>query len=189
MDTVKLATGQTVFPGLRYADARAAIAWLQRAFAAEPHVVHDDPDGTIMHAELIIAGNTIMLGNTSDDGYPVRSLQQAQGVTAGIYVVLPVRPLLTPFTLAPLQLERTSPRPPTIPTTARTSLEHSISRAIPGPSERTSQRSANSYATETCDDEPVPVLHCGALTAASGLSPTWTFEMRKSRTQRSDYCL
>ncbi len=89
MDTVKVATGQTVFPGLRYADARAAIAWLQRAFAAEPHVVHDDPDGTIMHAELIIAGNTIMLGNTSDDGYPVRSLQQAQGVTAGIYVVLP----------------------------------------------------------------------------------------------------
>jgi len=86
-----MATGQTIFPGLRYADARAAITWLQRAFDAETHVVYDHSDGTISHAELIIAGNLIMLGNTRDDDpvNPVRSPQQVHAVTAGIYVVLP----------------------------------------------------------------------------------------------------
>jgi len=87
MNTVKMATGQTIFPGLRYADARAAITWLQRAFDAETHVVYDHSDGTISHAELIIAGNLIMLGNTRDDDpvNPVRSPQQVHAVTAGIY--------------------------------------------------------------------------------------------------------
>ncbi len=89
MNTVKAPTGQTIFPGLRYADAHAAIAWLQRAFAAETHVVYDDSEGGVAHAELIVAGNMIMLGNTRDDGYPVRSPQQVHAVTAGIYVVLP----------------------------------------------------------------------------------------------------
>lgn len=91
MTTTKAATGQTIFPGLRYTDARAAIAWLQRAFGAEPHVVYDHPDGTVAHAELIIAGNIFMFGNTRDDDpvNPVRSPQQVHGVTAGIYVVLP----------------------------------------------------------------------------------------------------
>ncbi len=91
MSNVKTATGQTIFPGLRYTDARAAIAWLQRAFDAETHVVYDHPDGTVAHAELIIGGNLIMLGNTrnNDPVNPVRSPQQVHGVTAGIYVVLP----------------------------------------------------------------------------------------------------
>jgi uncharacterized glyoxalase superfamily protein PhnB len=81
--------GQTIFPSVRYADAHAAIAWLQKAFAAEPHVVYDADDGTVAHAQLAIAGNLIMLGNSRDDDYPVRSPKEVNAVTGGLYVVLP----------------------------------------------------------------------------------------------------
>ncbi|MGI8737916.1 MAG: hypothetical protein DLM53_00575 [Candidatus Eremiobacter antarcticus] len=79
---------QTVYPALRYTDARAAIAWLERAFGAEPHVVYDTADGTVGHAELMIAGNLVMLGNSRDDDYPVRSPKEVNGVTGSIYVAL-----------------------------------------------------------------------------------------------------
>src|ERR1700687_3136966 len=84
-----IVAGQTIFPSFRYTDARAAIAWLQRAFDAQPHVVYDAPDGTVAHAELLIAGNLIMIGNSRDDDYPVRSPKEVGAVTGGIYVVLP----------------------------------------------------------------------------------------------------
>ncbi len=80
---------QTIFPAVRYADARAAIAWLQRAFAAKPHVVYDAPDGSVAHAQLWIAGNLIMLGDSRDDDYPVRSPKEVNATTGSIYVVLP----------------------------------------------------------------------------------------------------
>jgi uncharacterized glyoxalase superfamily protein PhnB len=83
------AHGQTIFPSARYTDAREAIAWLGRAFAAEPHVVYDAPDGTVAHAELIIAGNIFMLGHTRDDDYPVRSPREVKAVTGALYVALP----------------------------------------------------------------------------------------------------
>ena len=82
-------TTQTIFPGMRYVDARAAVDWLEKAFGAQKHVVYEGPDGTIAHAELWIAGNLIMFGQTRDDAYPVRSPKQVNGVTGGIYVVLP----------------------------------------------------------------------------------------------------
>jgi uncharacterized glyoxalase superfamily protein PhnB len=80
---------QTIFPGVRYSDARAAIAWLECAFAAQRHVVYDGPDGTVAHAEVLIAGNIVMLGSTRDDGYAVRSPKEVNAVTSGFYVVLP----------------------------------------------------------------------------------------------------
>lgn len=89
MSQVSVAVGQTIFPTVRYTDARAAITWLERAFGARQHVVYDADDGSVAHAELIIAGNMIMLGNTRDDDYPVRSPKQVSAATGGLYVVLP----------------------------------------------------------------------------------------------------
>src|ERR1700682_2217753 len=90
MSTSAATSSQAIFPGVRYVDARAAIAWLQQAFGAEPHVVYDAPDGTVAHAELIVAGNLIMLGNSRDDDYPVRSPKEVNGVVTGsLYVALP----------------------------------------------------------------------------------------------------
>ena len=80
---------QTIIPALRYVDAHAAIAWLERVFGAERHVVYDMPDGTLAHAQVRIAGNLIMLGDTREDDYPVRSPKQVDAATMGLYVVLP----------------------------------------------------------------------------------------------------
>jgi uncharacterized glyoxalase superfamily protein PhnB len=73
---------------MRYRDARAAIAWLASAFAAQPHVVYDADDGTVAHAQLLVAGNLVMLGDSRDDAYPVRSPLEVNAVTGGLYVVL-----------------------------------------------------------------------------------------------------
>jgi uncharacterized glyoxalase superfamily protein PhnB len=81
---------QSIYPALRYTDAHAAIAWLERAFGAEKHVVYDAPDGTVGHAQIRVAGNIIMLGESRDgDDYPVRSPKSLGGVTMSLYIVLP----------------------------------------------------------------------------------------------------
>ena len=81
--------GQTLFYGTRYVDARAAIDWLEAAFGALAHVVYDAPDGSIMHAELRIAGNIFMLGNTRADDDTIRSPRDVHAATGSFYVALP----------------------------------------------------------------------------------------------------
>ena len=56
-------TQQTVFPGLQYRDARAAIQWLEEAFGFERHAVHEGEDGAIVHAELLAGQSILMLGS------------------------------------------------------------------------------------------------------------------------------
>ena len=57
---------QTIFPALHYRDADAAIAFLSAAFGAEEKAVHRDDRGVIAHAELMIAGSMVMLGQAGD---------------------------------------------------------------------------------------------------------------------------
>jgi len=87
--TKPLAT-QRIFPAIRYVDARAAIAFLERAFDFKPQVVFDGPDGGVAHAQLVLHGQIIMLGSSRDHAeYPVRSPKEANGVaTGGIYFAL-----------------------------------------------------------------------------------------------------
>ncbi len=89
MDQTNVAVKQAVYPGLRYIDARAALSWLERAFGFAAQVVYDGPDGTVAHAQILVAGNVVMLGTSRDDIYPVRSPREVGGVTGGIYVALP----------------------------------------------------------------------------------------------------
>lgn len=72
----------SIYPALRYADAKAAIDWLGRAFGFERHQVHENPDGTIAHAELKLGDGMIMLGSAADAKQPKGSW------TASIYVVV-----------------------------------------------------------------------------------------------------
>ncbi len=51
-----------VVPVVRYADARAAVQFLTDAFGFTTSQVHDGPDGTVAHAELVWAGGMVMLG-------------------------------------------------------------------------------------------------------------------------------
>lgn len=63
---------RTIYPIFKYADARAAIDWLVRAFGFEVGSVTDGPDGTVGHAELTFGTGMIMVGQgkSSTPGAP-----------------------------------------------------------------------------------------------------------------------
>ena len=57
----------SVHPILQYADADAALDWIERAFGfGATHVSRDDA-GTIVHAEIAAAGGVVMLSGTGTD--------------------------------------------------------------------------------------------------------------------------
>ena len=58
-----------IFPALRYRDAAGMIDWLEKAFGFEKHVVHQEPDGDIAHAQLSLGSAMIMMGTARDDAY------------------------------------------------------------------------------------------------------------------------
>jgi uncharacterized glyoxalase superfamily protein PhnB len=57
---------QSIFPVLKYDDARAAIDFLERAFGFERHAVHDGENGGVAHAELRLGDEYVMLGSTGE---------------------------------------------------------------------------------------------------------------------------
>jgi uncharacterized glyoxalase superfamily protein PhnB len=59
----------TIFPSLRYRDARRAIEFLQEAFGFEATMVVDGENGTVAHAELWYGDGAVMLGTDRDDSY------------------------------------------------------------------------------------------------------------------------
>lgn len=61
--------GSSVVPCLRYRDAHAAIAWLCEAFGFTRHVVYENDQGSVEHAQLIHGNGMIMLGEVRDDAF------------------------------------------------------------------------------------------------------------------------
>jgi uncharacterized glyoxalase superfamily protein PhnB len=57
---------QSLYPTLRYRDARAAIDFLVNAFGFEEANVHTGEDGEIGHAELRFGPNLLMLGSARE---------------------------------------------------------------------------------------------------------------------------
>jgi uncharacterized glyoxalase superfamily protein PhnB len=57
---------QTFYPVLRYEDARAAMDFLERAFGFETHASYDGENGGVMHAELRLGDQYVMLGSTTE---------------------------------------------------------------------------------------------------------------------------
>ena len=86
MNETPVATSQAFFPGMRYADAPAAIDWLEKAFGFQRQVAYPGPDGTIAHAQLIFNGGMIMLGSYKEDVFRYKTPRQAGGVTQAVYV-------------------------------------------------------------------------------------------------------
>ncbi len=78
---------QTIYPSVRYNDAKAAIAWLKSVLAFEEQEVYPGDGDSIAHAQLQLAGNLIMLGSVKNDPYGT-SPKNLGGVTAGIYIAL-----------------------------------------------------------------------------------------------------
>ena len=64
----------TFYPSLLYADADAAIEWLERTLGFECGEVHRDEDGGVAHAELKLDSSVVMLGTAGAGREPFRSL-------------------------------------------------------------------------------------------------------------------
>jgi uncharacterized glyoxalase superfamily protein PhnB len=84
--------GSVLIPSLRYKDAPAAIAWLERAFGFERHAVYDGPGGTIAHAELRFGNSIVMLGSASNES-PLQHLYATPAeiggrVTSPLYLIV-----------------------------------------------------------------------------------------------------
>lgn len=71
-----------IYPCLCYEDANAAIEWLERAFGARRHQVHERDDGAVEHAELDFDGGMIMMGSAG-----AGSLSWPAGA-ASLYIVV-----------------------------------------------------------------------------------------------------
>ena len=59
-------TKPTVFPSLKYANAQAALEFLQAAFGAYEHAVHRGDSGRIVHAEVSFGNGIVMFGTASN---------------------------------------------------------------------------------------------------------------------------
>lgn len=71
-----------VFPCFRYADAPAALDWLERAFGFTRGLVVPDDAGGITHAEMRVGRGMIMLGSRRHGDTPVdRALDLGAQVT------------------------------------------------------------------------------------------------------------
>jgi len=82
-------TTQSVYPALRYIDAPAAIAWLERVFGFHAEEIYPGELGTIAHAQLRAGTDLLMLGS-AQDGPPLGKRTSPQGLggrcTTGVYL-------------------------------------------------------------------------------------------------------
>src|SRR5262245_50334662 len=88
-----------VTPYFNIKGAREAIAFYKKAFGAEEHAAMNGPDGTLMHAELSIAGARFMLSEAARNAPTASSthlyLNNAQAVwdravKAGAKIEMPI---------------------------------------------------------------------------------------------------
>jgi len=87
MNTTQARKLQSIYPTIRYNDAKAAIRWLTSALGFEENVVYPGEGESIAHAQLQLGGDIIMLGSVKDDGY-TKSPENLGGVTGGVYIAL-----------------------------------------------------------------------------------------------------
>jgi uncharacterized glyoxalase superfamily protein PhnB len=78
-----------IFPAIRYADADAAIAFLERAFGATRKAVHRGDDGVIHHAELALGAGLVMVGQQREDGKLGGEAPRALASTISLYLTVP----------------------------------------------------------------------------------------------------
>ena len=77
----------TIYPFLRYDDARAALEWLERAFGFRKTMEVPGPGGTIAHAQMSFGTGMVMLGSARA---PVNAQEPEDALDArhGIYVAV-----------------------------------------------------------------------------------------------------
>ena len=74
-----------VIPYLHYTALPAALDWLERAFGLRRTLVMPGPDGSPMHAEMVLADGVIMMGPEAPE-HDARSPQALGVVHSGLYI-------------------------------------------------------------------------------------------------------
>lgn len=77
-----------MIPCLHYRDGHAALEWLCRAFGFEKHAAYDAQDGTLVHAELRLGDEFIMMGSNVNPDFNWKSPRDAGCITQSIYIVI-----------------------------------------------------------------------------------------------------
>jgi uncharacterized glyoxalase superfamily protein PhnB len=79
-----------VIPTMRYHNATAMIDWLCKTFGFERHLVVEDRDGGIAHAQLTLGNSMIMLGSVRNDefGKLQATPKMLGGTTQSPYVIV-----------------------------------------------------------------------------------------------------
>jgi uncharacterized glyoxalase superfamily protein PhnB len=73
---------------MRYADAAAAIDWLERAFAFERSSVHEGPNGDVAHAELRFGDGMVMLSTAGENRLGLKTARELGAANQGVYVIV-----------------------------------------------------------------------------------------------------
>ena len=85
-------TGSNIIPCLRYRNAKLMIEWLCGTLGLKRQAVHEDGDGGIAHAQLILGSGMIMLGSVRRDDDPFAQVQSTPadlgGTTQSPYLVV-----------------------------------------------------------------------------------------------------
>ena len=68
------ASTATIYAGLRYRYADAAMKWLEEVLGCERREDHRDDDRNVAHAEVVFRGATVMLSTAGVGREPFRSL-------------------------------------------------------------------------------------------------------------------
>jgi uncharacterized glyoxalase superfamily protein PhnB len=85
-----MTTPPSIFPFMRYRDAKAAIAWLERAFGFRLALEVPGPEaGSVGHAELQLGNGMVMLGSVPNSVLNLKLPAELGGITQGIYFVVP----------------------------------------------------------------------------------------------------
>lgn len=80
-----------MIPFLRYCDATAAMAFLEKGFGFETRFVATDDRGRVVHAQVSYGDGMLMLSDVQDEGehsVHIMTAREAGKPTGGIYVVV-----------------------------------------------------------------------------------------------------
>lgn len=76
-----------VIPALFYNDAPAALDWLAKAFGFEARFVVPGPEGTVVHSEMTLGGDVLMVATARDEmGW--KSPRDLPAVNQSLYVIV-----------------------------------------------------------------------------------------------------
>jgi uncharacterized glyoxalase superfamily protein PhnB len=86
--TYRPAGAAALTPHLHYADARAAITWLGRAFGLEETLLVPGDGDSVVHAELRAGNGLVMAGSVPDAAFGLTAARELGAVNQGIYLVV-----------------------------------------------------------------------------------------------------